>query len=95
MADNTAIRLNEERHQFIIEFEGREAGFAEFDEDGDTWTFTHTVVDPAFEGRGLGSALVHAALDGAREHGKRIIPECPFVAAYIGRHHDWDDLLVS
>jgi predicted GNAT family acetyltransferase len=43
----------------------------------------------------VGSALVRAALDGARENGKQVEPQCPFVAAYVGKHHEWDDLLVS
>jgi predicted GNAT family acetyltransferase len=50
--------------------------------------FTHTDIDDAFEGRGLGSTLVRAALDTARERGLAVRPDCPFVRAYVAKHPD-------
>ena len=55
--------------------------------------FTHTVVDPAFEGRGVGSALVRTALDDARAQGLRVTPLCPFVRRWIDGHPDYADLV--
>ena len=54
---------------------------------------THTEVDEACEGRGLGSALVRAALEDARERGLRVVPRCPFVDAYIRRHPEFEELV--
>jgi predicted GNAT family acetyltransferase len=54
---------------------------------------THTIVPPALEGRGLGSRLVHAGLGWARSNGLRVVPQCPFVAAYIERHPEERDLV--
>lgn len=48
--------------------------------------FVHTEVDDAYEGRGLASRLVRFALDDVRENGKRIIPHCPYVAAWLKKH---------
>src|SRR5690606_17493780 len=55
---------------------------------------THTVVETAAEGRGVGSALARTALDAARAEGLRVVPQCPFIAAYIARHPDYADLVV-
>lgn len=53
----------------------------------------HTEVPDSAEGQGYGAALAVAALDFARQEGKRVIPSCPFVAAYIQRHPAYEDLL--
>lgn len=66
-------------------------GFAEYREHPDRMIFTHTVIDNAYEGRGLGSRLVRFVLEDAVARGKRIVPVCPFTAAYLRRHHDFDD----
>jgi predicted GNAT family acetyltransferase len=53
----------------------------------------HTDVEPAVEGEGVGSALVRFALDDLRARDLRVVPRCPFVAAYIRRHPEYDDLV--
>jgi predicted GNAT family acetyltransferase len=55
--------------------------------------FTHTEVPSSHEGRGIGSALVRFALDAARERGLTVVPLCPFFAAYIKKHAEFQDLL--
>ena len=55
----------------------------------------HTDVSPSVEGEGLGSALVAGALAHIRSRGLRVVPICPFVAAYIARHPEQRDLVVS
>jgi predicted GNAT family acetyltransferase len=48
----------------------------------DGWaTFVHTEVQPAFEGKGIGSGLAKAGLDDARARGLLVTPACPFVLA--------------
>lgn len=70
-------------------------GYAAYRREGDRITFTHTVVEPEHEGAGVGSALARAALEGARAAGLRVVPQCPFVAAWIRRHPDYADLVDS
>jgi uncharacterized protein len=53
----------------------------------------HTVVDPAFAGRGLAAQLAAAALDDARAAGLTVVPTCSYVAAYIERHPEYTVLL--
>jgi uncharacterized protein len=56
-------------------------------------TFTHTEVDDAYEGHGVGSALVRYALDQVRTAGtRRVRPSCPFVRAWLDHHPDYQDL---
>jgi predicted GNAT family acetyltransferase len=68
------------------------AGFAQYEREGDRVLFFHTEVDPAFEGRGLGSRLAAGALDDVRERGLRVQSRCPFISRYLGQHHQYDDL---
>jgi predicted GNAT family acetyltransferase len=78
-----------ERSRFEIHVDGRLAGFAQYRLKGaDLLVFTHTEIDDAYGGRGLGSVLVRAALDSARSRGLPVRPDCPFVRAYIARHPD-------
>jgi predicted GNAT family acetyltransferase len=55
--------------------------------------FTHTEVPTEHEGKGVGSALIRYSLDAARERGLKVIPICPFFAAYMQKHAEVQDLL--
>jgi hypothetical protein len=55
----------------------------------------HTEVVPYAEGGGVGSRLVAGALDDIRARGLRVVPLCPFVAAYIQRHPEYADLVAD
>lgn len=69
------------------------AGYAEYRSTASGTAFTHTVVDPRFEGRGLGSVLVRGALDATRAAGRSVLPLCPFVRGYVERHAEYADLV--
>ncbi|GGO00812.1 N-acetyltransferase [Microbispora rosea subsp. aerata] len=84
---------NSEASRFEITVDGALAGFADYRLKGREISLTHTEIDPAFEGRGLGSALVRAALDAARDAGLSVLPFCPFVRRYIERHPGYLDLV--
>ena len=62
---------------------------------GSSVTFTHTLVPEALRRRGIGSALARAALEKARAEGWRVIPRCPFIAAYIAQHAEYQPLVKS
>ncbi len=84
---------NPERERYEIHVDGSLAGFSEYRGHTDTRTFTHTEVDERYEGQGIGSRLVHDALEDARAKGVQVIPLCPFVKAYMGRHPETLDLM--
>lgn len=92
--DSDAIRDNAERHRFEVVVDGHLAR-ADYVIDGDIITFTHTIVPPALEGRGIASRLIRHGLSEARDRRLRVVPQCPFVAAYIRKHPEWADLLAE
>ena len=92
MVEPLPVVMNETSHRFEVELDGQTA-FAEYILQHDAIVLPHTVVPDAFEGRGVGGQLASAALTYAREHGLRVKPSCPFMAAYIKRHAEWHDLV--
>jgi uncharacterized protein len=89
-ASTTVIR---ESNRFTIAVDGRQVGFAEFTDAGGRRTFPHTVVDEAFQGRGLATILVAAALKETRADGLRIVAPCSMVADYLQKSGAYDDLV--
>ncbi len=84
VTDNVAAR------RFEAHVEGQLAGFAEYQVTDELVVFTHTEVEPAFEGQGIGSALARFALDRLRADGTRkALPVCPFIKGWIERHPDY------
>ncbi|MES2043993.1 MAG: GNAT family N-acetyltransferase [Pseudomonadota bacterium] len=86
------VRDNKAEHEFELVVDGHRA-VAAYQLEGDTIVFTHTIVPKAIEGRGVASRLIRGALDQVRDRGLKVVPQCPFVAAYIKRHPDVQDLL--
>jgi predicted GNAT family acetyltransferase len=69
------------------------AGFAEYVVKGERHLFVHTEISQQFEGQSLGSKLAQGALDDMRALDATIVPICPFIAGWIERHPDYDDLV--
>lgn len=78
---------NAEKGRFEAVVDGRTA-YAEYRVLQNGILFPHTEVPNELEGRGIGSALVRAALDWARAEGAVVMPVCVFFAGYIKRHPD-------
>ncbi|MBY8828816.1 GNAT family N-acetyltransferase [Hephaestia mangrovi] len=88
------VRDNRAEQEFELEVDGHRA-IAAYQLEDDRIVFTHTLVPRAIEGRGVGSRLIRAALDSARDQHLKVVPQCPFVAAYIERHPEYRDLLAA
>jgi predicted GNAT family acetyltransferase len=80
------------RNRFVVRSAGQEA-VLDYQDLAEKIVFTHTGVPGALEGRGIGAALARAGLEWARASGKRVVPICPFVAAYVARHPEYADLV--
>jgi predicted GNAT family acetyltransferase len=75
-----------EHSRFEIRVGGELAGFAEYRRRPQLIAFTHTLMDPRFEGQGLAHQLVSTALSEARSAGMAVLPFCPFVRSFIAGH---------
>jgi predicted GNAT family acetyltransferase len=81
-----------EKSRFETQVEGHTAELS-YRLDGSNIIFTHTEVPPALEGRGIGSLLVKTGLEYAREKRLKVTALCWFVAGYIQRHAEYQDLV--
>ncbi|WP_243229158.1 GNAT family N-acetyltransferase [Microbacterium sp. CIAB417] len=83
---DTAVTRNDEASRYEIRLGDTLAGFAEFERRPGEIRFTHTEVDPAFQGKGLAGVLASAALADASASGDTIVPYCPYIAKYLETH---------
>ena len=93
-ADKTGAQtaITVEDGSYTIAVEGETVGFAEFADRADQRVFYHTEIDPAYGGRGLATILVEAALNAARDAGKRIVPVCSMVGTVLKKHPEFADI---
>ena len=89
----TEIRKNEERSRYELLVEGEVVGYLSYVAGEDAIDLPHTVVDPAHGGKGYAGELVRHGLDDIRGQGKKVIPTCSYVAGYIQKHPEYEDLL--
>ena len=90
----TDVANNEAEGRYELRAEGGVAIAAYRMEEGAV-AFTHTVVPPELEGRGIGTRLIAGALADVRARGLKMVPHCAFVAAYADRHPEVRDLLAA
>ncbi|WP_406281898.1 GNAT family N-acetyltransferase [Embleya sp. NBC_00896] len=90
---NIVVEDVPEQNRFEARIEGDLAGFADYMTTDTLIVFTHTEVEPKYEGKGVGGVLVRAALDRVRAGDRKVLPLCPFVKAWIGKHPDYFDLV--
>lgn len=86
--DEIQVVDNEQAHRLEVKL-GAETAFAEYRIADDGIIFPHTVVPDAFEGRGVGSALVRAGLRKAKDADMPVIPLCSFFAGWIAKHPEF------
>jgi predicted GNAT family acetyltransferase len=86
------IQRNDEENRFEAIVNGKVA-FVSYEISDGSINLFHTEVPPEFEGEGIGGELVKTAIEYARAQGLSVIPTCPFAAAYIRRHREYQDLV--
>jgi predicted GNAT family acetyltransferase len=92
LAESINVVNNSEASRFEAQV-GNLLAVAEYLLDPVAITFTHTRVPAELGGRGIATRLIEAGLDFARERGLEVIPLCSFVAAYMRKHPQVQDLL--
>ena len=83
---------NRERGRFELEEQGLVA-FADYRLSGDRLIIPHVEAPPALRGTGTAGRLMTGLLDQARARGLKIVPQCPYAAAFIRRHPEYQDMV--
>ncbi len=94
MSSTPEVRHNAAAHRYEMTLEGH-LSVCEYEIAGDRITFTHTLVPPELRGRGVAEKLVRAALADARMAGRKVVPACSYVAKFIERHKEYQDMLAG
>ncbi|HEY2230841.1 MAG TPA: GNAT family N-acetyltransferase [Xanthobacteraceae bacterium] len=87
------VRDNPALNRFELDVDGQMA-VAYYQLAPGVITFRHTEVPQELSGHGIGSKLVRGALEAARTRGLKVVAKCPFVAAYMAKHPELNDLLL-
>jgi predicted GNAT family acetyltransferase len=82
------------RHRYELVVDGLTA-WVRYTRKPGVITFIHTEVPEGLAGKGVGSRLARHVLDAARAEGLQVDPVCPFIAAWMKKHPEYDDLRVS
>jgi uncharacterized protein len=86
------VRNNTALNRFELEVDGQLA-VAYYRMTPGVITFVHTEVPQALSGRGIATKLIRGALEMVRAQGVEVVPQCPFVSAFMGKHPEYNDLL--
>ena len=86
------VRNNRDDQQFEAEVDGGTA-LISYNEDDGVITFIHTEVPAESEGKGVAKALVVEALQYARDNDLQVVAECEYVASYVKKHKEYDDIM--
>lgn len=91
--DAPVVTDNAAESRFEVHVGGERAGLVQYQRKGRELSILHTEVDEKFQGMGLAGILARAALDAARAQGESVLPFCPYVRSWIGKHPDYADLV--
>jgi uncharacterized protein len=89
--DNLEIVHNPAENRFETWIDGRLAKL-DYTEDGNTIVMTHVGVPQEFRGHGVAGRITQAGLEYAKTKSLRVLPICPYVAAYIRRNPQYAEL---
>lgn len=93
--DTIKLSDNKSARRYELLRGGALAAQADYELEDGAVVLTHTAVQPAHEGQGLGSKLAKLALDDIRRRGLKVVPKCDFMATWVQRHPDYADLLAT
>jgi uncharacterized protein len=86
------VRNNAAQNRFELDVDGHQA-VAYYRIAPGVITFVHTEVPQELSGRGIGTKLIRGALDMVRAQGLKVVSQCPFVSAFMGKNPEYNDLL--
>ena len=89
---NVRVIHNEEEKQFEVDLVKKKA-FLEYAIKKDRIIFLHTEVPGEFSGQGIAGKMAREALEFAKEKGYSVSTICSYIAAYLQRHPEYQDLV--
>lgn len=93
MAEQTStVRDNAAQNRFEIEENGQVA-FATYRRADNVVTIPHVEAPQELRGKGTAGRLMEGIAVLAREGGLKIVPRCPYAAAWFRRHPEDSDVL--
>lgn len=96
MTPDVVVTNNPDRQRYeAVVDRATVAGFVDYQETSELVVLTHTEVDEAHEGRGVGGALARAALDDIRERRLKALVICPFILGWLRNHPGHQDVLFN
>jgi len=89
--DKLEVTQNPAENRFETRINGQLAKL-DYIERSDTIVMTHVGVPYEFRGHGVAGKITQAGLEYAKQKSLRVIPMCSYVAAYIRRHPEYQEL---
>ena len=89
------MRDNPDRERYELIVDDRIVSIADYRLEGEVVVVPHVETDPELRGRGMADRLMRGMLDDLRARDRRIVPLCPYAAAFIHDHPEDGDLVAS
>ncbi|SDL73758.1 GNAT family N-acetyltransferase [Chryseobacterium taihuense] len=86
--DNIPLVKNEDKKRFEIEVNGYFA-FIDYKENSKQIALIRTESPKELAGTGAAAAVVEKTLEYIEKNGKKLLPYCPYVFAFIEKNPEW------
>jgi predicted GNAT family acetyltransferase len=84
----TTLTNDTDAARYELRIDGALAAIETYTLEPGVISFNHTEALEGFEGTGAARQLTEGILDDARARRLAVLPYCPYVASFIGRHPD-------
>jgi len=82
-----------EHSRYELKLDDHVVGVADYRQDGNVRSLTHTGVEPGHRNQGLAADLIEFALHEAQEADLEVLPYCSYVREYIAEHPEYLELV--
>ncbi|HYZ93681.1 MAG TPA: GNAT family N-acetyltransferase [Actinomycetota bacterium] len=84
---------NRPKDRFELTIDRELVAWVDYELAEDSIALNHTEVNPPFRGRGHAGDIVEFALIYSQIAKRRVVPNCAFVASFIERNAEYEDLV--
>ncbi len=92
---HVTVQHNPSARSYDAIVDGEVAGLIVYERTADRLVLTHTIVEPEFRGRGVGTELVRGTLDALLRDGLTVTNFCAFVRDFIDTHPEYEAVIDS